>query len=78
MLSSIVDVGALWEAIWTATVAGLFVSVVFAFSVLGATRAADHRRDGRRAQAGAFAGVMVLGGVLTLGAAGFALWVIAS
>ncbi len=54
-LATVVDVGALWQAFWTAAVAGIGTSVVFALVVLGATRSADHRREGHRHLAVAFA-----------------------
>ncbi len=54
-MATVVDIGALWEAIWTAAVAGIGTSIVFALVVLGATRSADHRREGHRQTALAFA-----------------------
>jgi len=57
--AEILDWNAAWQAIWTAAVAGVGVTVVFSVAVLGATRTADMRRDRRSGQA-AFFGVVAL------------------
>jgi len=72
----IINWNAAWQAIWTAAVAGVGVTVVFSFAVLGATRTADMRRDDRPGQA-AFYGVVALAGVAaTLGAVVYAITLI--
>ncbi len=46
MSATIVDVGALWQTIWTAALAGLLVTVSCSTAVLGAARAQEHRGTG--------------------------------
>ncbi len=76
MVAEIINWNAAWQAIWTAAVAGVGVTVVFSFAVLGATRTADMRRDDRPGQA-AFYGVVALAGVAaTLGAVVYAITLI--
>ena len=58
-----VDFGALAELVLVAPIAGLFVATAFAFVVLGATRAAESRRDGRGTAAG---GYLALSGIAAL------------
>jgi hypothetical protein len=53
-LGAIVDGDALLEMLWTASLAGIGVTAVFAVALLGTTRAADFGRDGRSAQAALF------------------------
>ncbi|MTD42872.1 hypothetical protein GKE82_00770 [Conexibacter sp. W3-3-2] len=62
MLAKIVDVETLWQTIWSATLTGVGVSVVFALTVVGFTRWTDLRRDGRTAPALAY-GLLALAGV---------------
>jgi len=68
MLSTIVDVDTLWQTVWSATVAGVGVSVIFALTVLGATRSADHRRSGRTTVASAYGLLGLAGFAATVGA----------
>lgn len=68
MLSTIVDVDTLWQTIWSATLAGVGVSVIFALTVLGATRSADHRRAGRTTVASAYGLLGLTGFAATVGA----------
>jgi hypothetical protein len=51
MIASIVDTGALLKMLWTATLAGVGVTSIFAVGILGAIRALDLSRDGRPAEA---------------------------
>ena len=51
MIGSIVDTGALLKLLWTASVAGVGVTAVFAGGIVGATRALDLSRDRRPAEA---------------------------
>ena len=69
MLASIVDTGALLEVIWTAALAGVGVTAVFAVGIVGATRAVDMSRDGRPLEAAVF-GVL---GALALAVVGAAI-----
>ena len=59
MLAEIVNWNAAWQAVWTAAVAGVGVTVVFSLAVYGATRTADMRREDRPGQA-AFYGAVAL------------------
>jgi hypothetical protein len=58
-----VDFGKLFELVWAAVVVGLVTSTLFATCIVGATRATDLRREGRRAAAGA---ALALSGVAAL------------
>ena len=60
MTTAAIDWGQLFELVWAGALAGIGVSVAFATLVLGATRAADHRRADRGRVAGAY---IVLGAV---------------
>ena len=76
IIAKIIDPQAAWQAIWTAAVAGVGVTVVFSVAVLGATRAADLRRDDRAGQAILFAGLGLLGFAATIGAVVYAITLI--
>jgi hypothetical protein len=76
IVAEIIDWNAAWQAIWTAAVAGVGISVVFSLAVLGATRTTDMRREDRPVQA-AFYGVVALAAVAaTLAAVVYAITVI--
>jgi hypothetical protein len=60
MTIATIDWGQLFELVWAGALAGVGVSVAFATLILGATRAADHRRAGRTQIASAY---VVLGAV---------------
>jgi len=66
VLSTIVDVDTLWQTIWSATLAGVGVSVIFALTVLGVARSADHRREGRTTVASAYGLLGIAGLAATL------------
>jgi len=76
LVAKIIDTQAAWQAVWTATVAGIAVSLVFALAVFGGTRSADLRRDSRPVPALAFAALAVLGVGATLGAVVYAITLI--
>jgi len=76
IVAKIIDPQAAWQAIWTAAVAGVGVTIVFSIAVLGATRAADLRRDDRDAQAVVFAGLGLLGFAATIAAVVYAITLI--
>ena len=61
MTATIVDVGALWKTMWTATLAAVVVCIVFSLAVLGATRSLEMRRAGRASARAAYAGLALLG-----------------
>lgn len=68
VLAKIVDLDALWQTIWSATVAGVGISVVFAIAVLGATLHTDARRAGDHAASIAYAVMGAVGLALTAAA----------
>ena len=76
MTSAAIDWGQLFELVWAGALAGVGVSVTFATLILGATRAADHRRADRHRVASAY---IVLGAMAAFAFAGsvvFGVWVI--
>jgi hypothetical protein len=66
--ATVVDVGALWQAVWHAAVSGLFVTVVFSLAVLGTTRSGELRRVGRPGAGVAYAVLAALGAAGTVAA----------
>ena len=68
MLATIVDWKTLGEVALASLVAGVGVTVAFSFALVGATRMAEMRRDGRSIEAGAYAALMILS-LLASGAA---------
>lgn len=61
MIATIVDWAALRDVVVASLAAGVGVTVVFSLAILGLTRFADTRRDGRVVEAWAYAGLAVLG-----------------
>jgi hypothetical protein len=55
-----VGAGELLEVLWVALVAGVGVTVIFSFVVLGSARSAEARRAGRDGQATVYAGFALL------------------
>jgi hypothetical protein len=76
IVAKIIDGHAAWQAVWTAVVAGVGVTIVFSLAVLGATRSTDMRRNDRPAQAGLFALLALLGLAATIGAVVYAITLI--
>jgi hypothetical protein len=76
IVAKIIDGHAAWQAIWTAAVAGVGVTIVFSLAVLGATRATDLRRDDRPGQATLFAGLGLVGFAATIAAIVYAITLI--
>ncbi len=76
IVAKIIDTHAAWQAVWTATVAGVGGTIVFSLAVLGATRSTDMRRNNRGALAGAYAIVALLATAVTIGAAVYAITLI--
>ena len=58
-----IDGGALLELAWVAPLTVIAVSVTFSLCVLGATRAADHRRGGSRSAATVYGALALLAGL---------------
>ena len=63
-----INIDALLELVWAAPLAVLVITVSWGLVVIGATRAAEARRDGRVAVAGAYLALAVAGGALFTGA----------
>ncbi len=74
--AEIINWNAAWQAIWTAAVAGVGVTIVFSLTVLGATRSTDMRRDDRPGQAAMYGVLALLGLAATLGAVVYAITLI--
>jgi hypothetical protein len=55
-----VDGHLLWQVIWVSVLAGVGISALFSFVILGAARAGDARREGRGGAAMAYAGLAVV------------------
>jgi hypothetical protein len=61
VIATIVDWAALRDVVIASLAAGVGVTVAFSLAILGLTRFADMRRDGRVAEAWAFAALAMLG-----------------
>lgn len=66
--AQVVDWGTIGKVILVALVASLAVSAGFAFSILGAVRSTEMRRDGRAVQASAYALVGFVGAAVCVAA----------
>lgn len=78
MTSAAIDWGQLFELIWAGALAGVGVSVAFATLILGATRAADHRRAGRAQIASGYFVLAAIAAFAFAGSVVFGVWVIVS
>jgi hypothetical protein len=67
-LAELVDWKGLLNVLWSASAAGLGVTIAAALAILGATRAVDYRRAGHAVPAGLFS-IVGLFGLLLLAAA---------
>ena len=76
ILAEIIDWNAAWQAVWTAAVAGVGVTVVFSLAVYGVTRTADMRREDRPAQAAVYGAVALVAVGATLAAVVYAITLI--
>jgi hypothetical protein len=76
IIAKLIDTHAAWQAVWTASVAGVGVSVVFSLAVFGTTRSADLRRADRGGAAAAYAVLALIGLAATLGAIAYAITLI--
>jgi hypothetical protein len=68
LAAPVVDWATLGKVIAAALIAGIGVTAAFSIAVLGATRSVEMRRDARGLEAGAFAVLCVIGGVLCIAA----------
>jgi hypothetical protein len=62
-----VDTGLLWQVIWVSLVAGVGISTLFSFVILGSARAADARRAGHGRAATAYGALAVVAFLLFAG-----------
>lgn len=61
MIATVVDWAALRDVVIASLAAGVGVTLAFSLAILGLTRFADMRRDGRPAEAWAFGGLAMIG-----------------
>ena len=61
MIATVVDWAALRDVVIASLVAGVGVTVAFSLAILGLTRFADMRRDGKAVEAWAYAGLAIVG-----------------
>jgi hypothetical protein len=73
IVAKIIDTSAAWQAVWTAAVSGVGVTIVFSLAVLGATRSTDMRRDDRPGQAAMYVALALVALAATLGAVVYAI-----
>jgi hypothetical protein len=78
MISAAIDWGQLFELVWAGALAGVGVAVAFAALILGATRAADHRRAERARVASAYIVLAAMAAFAFAGSVVFGVWVIVS
>ena len=78
MTTGAIDWGQLFELVWAGALAGVGVSIAFAALILGATRAADHRRADRARVASAYIVLAALAAFAFAGSVVFGVWVIVS
>jgi hypothetical protein len=76
IVAKVIDTHAAWQAIWTAAVAGVGISIVFSLAVLGATRSTDLRRDDRDGQAMVYGVLALVAFAATIGAVVYAITLI--
>jgi hypothetical protein len=78
MTAAAIDWGQLFELVWAGALAGVGVAVAFAALILGATRAADHRRADRARVASAYIVLAAVAAFAFAGSVVFGVWVIVS
>jgi hypothetical protein len=76
IVAKIIDTSAAWQAVWTAAVSGVGVTIVFSLAVLGATRSTDMRRDDRPGQAAMYVALALVALAATVGAVVYAITLI--
>lgn len=77
-MTAAIDTDALLELMWAAPAAVLTITIAYGLVINGATRAAEARRAGRAALAGAYAAVAFAGAALFLAAVVFGLVIMLS
>jgi hypothetical protein len=78
MTTAAIDWSQVFELIWAGALAGVGVSAAFATLILGAIRAADHRRAERGRVASAYIVLAAASAFAFAGAVVFGVWVIVS
>ena len=76
LASTLVDTNALLKVIWVSLAAGVGGTAAFSLAIVGAARFTDMRREGRGAEAGAFAFLAALGLGVCLAAIALGLYAI--
>lgn len=74
----VIDWDALLRVLWASLLGGVGVTAAFAFAILGASRTAESRRDGRVLAAGAYVVLMVVGLAVVLASVAFGVVVMTS
>ena len=78
MTVAAIDWDQVFELVWAGALAGIGVSIAFATLILGATRAADHRRADRHRVASGYLVLAALAAFLFAGSVVFGISVIVS
>ena len=76
--AGIVEWDLLLQVIWAALAAGVAITIAVSFAILGATRAADARRDGDTVDAIIYSALFVFGFVTCLAAVVLGIYVMTS
>ena len=76
MIASVVDWDAIGQVVWVSLLSGVGVTAAWAFALLGWTRALEHGRDGRAAEALIYGAVGVVGLAIVLGAVVFGILIL--
>jgi hypothetical protein len=66
MLASLIDTNALWRVVVYAVIAGVGVTAVFSFGIVGIVRYDDVRRGARRGSAAAYALLAAIAAVIVI------------
>jgi hypothetical protein len=76
LAATLIDTKALLKVIWSSLAAGVGGTAAFSIAIVAAARFTDMRREGRGAEAGAYALVAAIGLGVCLAAVGLGLYVI--
>jgi uncharacterized membrane protein len=66
MIGAAIDTGALLKMLYTSLAASIGISIIFATAILGAIRAGELRRAGRRSASSAYAVLATIGVALVV------------